>query len=260
MLLNYLNDKSLQDVDYFMWIDADAIIINDLISLDDIVNKSKHKKLIISEDVNTCCYVNAGVLLVRNCEWSRSFWTDVWNNSNYFNVKHYEQSAIIKCLRMRDEGLNNLKPFHSFVISTESNTENATNRFSIKLFPNVAVVSHCLLNSNSICTTEVDFNSIDIQYYDTINKINSSTQSNEYYSTSSAKRKPNYMNVKDMSPPLFIYHPAGCSDKLKYLLDYLERVNIYVPETLKRLDKMKLNRSKSSIQDFITSNYVRDDS
>ena len=62
----------------------------------------------------TLC-AHSGVLLIRVTEWSRQLWREVWECNKYDDVFFYEQSALIRRLRARREGLELLPagvPFH----------------------------------------------------------------------------------------------------------------------------------------------------
>ena len=88
------------------------------------------------------CLLNAGVMLVRVSEWSKELWQDVWNCNKYDSVTFYEQSALIRRLRARREGLEMLEencPFHSYLPGGPK---------GVKLFAHVAVLPHLELNTN----------------------------------------------------------------------------------------------------------------
>ena len=86
------------------------------------------------------CVVNAGVFILRVCDWAKEFMKDVWKCSKFNQVFFYDQSAIIKALRMRHEGLETVKPFHSYLSKGRDR--------EIKLFPHVAVMTHLDFNTN----------------------------------------------------------------------------------------------------------------
>ena len=60
-----------KDVEYIVWIDADAVVINAAIRLEDIVIRGEYKDLIIAEDMTPACSINTGVVLIRINEWSK---------------------------------------------------------------------------------------------------------------------------------------------------------------------------------------------
>ena len=93
LLLLRLMEKALSDRDkvkYIMWIDSDAMIVDDTITLSSIVEECQHVELIISEDMNPSSHVNAGIFLIRVCDWSLKFLQDVWTGtaggSKFFTV------------------------------------------------------------------------------------------------------------------------------------------------------------------------------
>ncbi|KDO20560.1 hypothetical protein SPRG_13258 [Saprolegnia parasitica CBS 223.65] len=138
-LLANLDDLDARGIGYLFWIDADAVVIDQDKPASALIAAAGHRELILAEDMNPCCLVNTGVLLVRVCEWSQRVWDDVWAMRRYFDVFFYEQSALLRVLKQRDEGLLDVQPFHSFVKRGPS---------GLKLFPHVAVTPHLALNSN----------------------------------------------------------------------------------------------------------------
>lgn len=141
-ILDLLNGGDLVVFDYLLWIDADAVFINHAIRIETIIDRSKGRDLIVAEDMNPCCLLNAGVILIKNSQWSRDLWTDVWNHSHYNSVFYYEQSALQKCLKSRREGLELIKPFHSYLPGAPCGD---------KMFAHVAVLPHLDFNSNRGC-------------------------------------------------------------------------------------------------------------
>lgn len=145
---------SANNIRYIMWIDGDALFINHDISLQSIIKEGRFRDLIVSEDMNPCCLINAGVLIIRVCEWSCSLWRDVWDCKNYDNVFFYEQSALLKVLKARREGLDRVKPFHSYLGTKTKKGKARSSALSvdavapIKFFAHVSVFNHLLLNTN----------------------------------------------------------------------------------------------------------------
>ena len=43
--------------------------------------------------------------MIRVSEWSRTLWQEVWDCNKYDDVTFYEQSALIRRLRAKREGL-----------------------------------------------------------------------------------------------------------------------------------------------------------
>jgi hypothetical protein len=138
----------LRKVKYVMWIDADAIFANHTLTLEGVIERGGGRDLIIAEDMNTGCLLNAGVFMLRTTQWSRQLLDDVWNNDNYDDVCFYEQSALMRCLRVQKEGLEAVKPFHSYLPGAHH---------GVKLFPHTAVLPISEFNSNrGILCNDVD--------------------------------------------------------------------------------------------------------
>jgi hypothetical protein len=142
-----LRSKNIQ---YVMWIDADAIAVDHSISLESIISQAGGRDLIIAEDMNTGCLVNAGVFMLRTTHWSRRFLDEVWACDKYDEVCFYEQSAMMRCLRAQKEGLDTVRPFHSYLPDAPSGP---------KLFPHTAVLPIFQFNSNRgiLCNDVVAF-------------------------------------------------------------------------------------------------------
>ena len=130
------------DTTHLLWVDADAVVLNHAISLDDLwAGVPSTVELLIGEDVTPTCLVNAGVLCVHVSEWSLRFWHDVNAapaSRKWFRSPQREQSALLKQLSVRGEGLDRLPPpFYSYLGGPQ-----------LKLFPHVAVLPRHALNTN----------------------------------------------------------------------------------------------------------------
>eukprot|EP00462_Mataza_sp_D1_P006484 CAMPEP_0175120356 /NCGR_PEP_ID=MMETSP0087-20121206/578_1 /TAXON_ID=136419 /ORGANISM="Unknown Unknown, Strain D1" /LENGTH=318 /DNA_ID=CAMNT_0016401799 /DNA_START=117 /DNA_END=1070 /DNA_ORIENTATION=- len=134
-------DRLLRDnIRYIVWIDADAVVVNNSVTLEEVVDRAEGRDLILAEDMHPGCLVNAGVLLVRVGQWSRSLWRDVWESEQskrFHDVFFYEQSALLAHLKSRNEGLGAVNPFHSYAGGPK-----------LKLFPHVAALPMQSLNTN----------------------------------------------------------------------------------------------------------------
>jgi hypothetical protein len=83
----------LDRYDWLMWIDADAMVMNHRVKIEDLIEKAgEGKDLIISSDLNG---LNAGVFLLRNCEWSQLFLQFVESmRAEYLSHRYPEQEAM----------------------------------------------------------------------------------------------------------------------------------------------------------------------
>ena len=145
--VSYLESKRIR---YILWIDADAIAVDHEVRFADIIERCNQRDLIIAEDMNAGCLINAGVFMLRTTGWSRDFINDVWDCVKYDDVTFYEQSAMIRVLRSKKEDLDSVSPFHSYL-------PNAVQ--GVKLFPHTAVLPLSDFNSNRgmLCNDIRDF-------------------------------------------------------------------------------------------------------
>ena len=131
------------DTTHLLWVDADAVVVHQDVRVEDLwAELPPSIELLIGEDVTPCCLINAGVWSVRVSEWSEALWYDVFSSkaSNKFhNCRYHEQSALLKQLERRGEGLNSVRqPFHSY----------CGGRSTPKLFPHVCVLPRRTFNTN----------------------------------------------------------------------------------------------------------------
>ena len=79
--------------DWLMWIDADAMVMNHRIKIEDLIAKcSPEANLIISSDLHG---LNAGVFIIRNCLWSKVLLSAVEDKKDeYLSHKYPEQEAM----------------------------------------------------------------------------------------------------------------------------------------------------------------------
>ena len=201
MLLRYLsNETFLNDmkIGYIMWIDSDAIFANHNLKIERVIEYASYRDLILAENMTKGNLLNAGVLLVKNSDWSRSLWAEVWHSkasARYHHVYFYEQSALTRCLRLRGLGLEDILPFHTHCDGPYE-----------KFFPHVAVLCH------------LDFNS---------NAIMSPTYVTDNCSPHSVPQEPLWDNM--MSSKLearFIFHAVGQWNKLQVLQTVISQRNL----------------------------------
>ena len=131
------------DTTHLLWIDADAVVVRSGARLEELWSRLPDSiELLIGEDVTPACLVNAGVLGVRVSAWSAALWSDVWgaaSSDKYRNRRYHEQSALLRQLERRGEGLSLVRaPFHSYVGGGSTP----------RIFPHVCVLPRRSLNTN----------------------------------------------------------------------------------------------------------------
>ena len=103
---------------HILWVDADAVVIHQELSIDDLwADLPNSCELLLGEDVAPACLLNAGVFIVRVSEWSRQLWREVWGCQaavRFHKRLYWEQSVLISVLIECGEGLERVKPFHSY--------------------------------------------------------------------------------------------------------------------------------------------------
>jgi len=259
MINEYLNDNN-NKYDYILWIDADAIIIDFNIKIEYFIKRSLGRDILIAEDMNPCCLINAGVILIKNTDWSKECFKQVWNLDRYDNVKFYEQSALVKVLRLNGQNLEKHKIFHTYVTGGIKGD---------KVFDNVLVVPHTDFNSNcgwlqmsksgltklrrrkdkerirTLKNGDINNNRIDIinnnNYID--NNNDKDNNNNDYKKDNNNNNNDNDNNDEDIEYPSYIFHAAGCNQKNDALLYMIKKFNIDIDPTID-IQHFKLKRDK----------------
>ncbi|KAK9761371.1 hypothetical protein K7432_013783 [Basidiobolus ranarum] len=95
-------EKVLPEYDWLLWLDMDAVIMNDEIRVEDIMEHFQQelgdeefskKSLFITKPRKDPMF-NAGVFLLRNSQWSFNFLREVQHRQDSFNTLYYEQKAM----------------------------------------------------------------------------------------------------------------------------------------------------------------------
>ena len=178
---------------HIVWIDADAVVVDHSLPIDSFIDQAGDRDLILAENMNLGFLINAGVLIVKNSVWSRGLWEEVWDSSKYFNTCFYEQSALLRALKARREGLLQISPFHSFEGGP-----------STKVFPHVYVCNHMELNTNKGWVFP-----------------KRSLRGSSEYSV--------HEGEEEETCARFIFHAAGMRNKMSAIRGMLRRFGIEVP-------------------------------
>lgn len=95
--------------DWVIWIDADALIVRQDVAIADCLPDTadlalaNHKQVSITmPGVRVELDVpNTGVMFVRNSDWSRAYWTRIWEMTQYLEHAWWENAAVIDTLGYR---------------------------------------------------------------------------------------------------------------------------------------------------------------
>lgn len=98
--------KAMENPDHkwIFWTDADALVMNHAIPLEDLIDENYD--FIISKDMGS---INSGHFLIKNSEWSRKFLHNVYNHTECIHDCWWEQRAIIYELDQHPELLTRTK-------------------------------------------------------------------------------------------------------------------------------------------------------
>jgi hypothetical protein len=251
LLIRRLLEEALaggQGVEWIMWIDADAVVIDPSIRVIEtliapreaarraltagtatsptpLLKALSSLELVIGEDITPTMPVNMGVALVRVSEWSRRLWDDVWMRSRYFARPYYEQAALVKCLEKRWQGLSEWPrsiPFHSYLPGYPGGD---------KHFPNVCVLPHLDINS-TLCGAGMATHPR-MQLYRQFRREQLAEARRRGEGGSSPDHPPGEGEGEGEEPreeeeARFIFHAAGKSKKLTSITAMMDRHGIQV--------------------------------
>jgi hypothetical protein len=214
MINDYLHSND--NYDYILWIDADAIFINFNTKIEQFISRSLGRDILIAEDMNPCCLINAGVILIKNTKWSQELFKQVWELDRYDHVKFYEQSALVKVLRLQGQRLEQYKPFHTYVKGGISGD---------KIFDNVIVVPHIDFNTNSgwlhMSNTKTGITKLRRR------KVKEQIRNSRLNNIDDIDNTNTNDNDNDDDECCrFIFHAAGLKDKTDALLYMINKFNI----------------------------------
>ena len=91
-----------QDYKYFLWLDADTLIINQHTDINKII--ASNKILYISKDFNN---INCGVMIWKNSELSKQILSKIYSMTEYLNHQWWEQAALIELIEINYLDINN---------------------------------------------------------------------------------------------------------------------------------------------------------
>eukprot|EP00035_Acanthoeca_spectabilis_P029635 m.475077 g.475077 ORF g.475077 m.475077 type:complete len:442 (+) comp37652_c0_seq1:2-1327(+) len=170
--------------EWVVWVDADAAVVTEA-GLDALVSKgTAATDLILGEDISPTCRVNAGVMLIRNTEWSKRLWADVWACSRWQTKPFHEQSALCRWLKLNEKGFGAQQPWYSWEgAGEEGHTTERT-----------LVLPHPAINTN----------------------IGSAA-----HQKIKRDHKVNTRMGPDVAGPSFAFHAIGCSPKLAAIREVL---------------------------------------
>jgi hypothetical protein len=93
-------DLFTRGFDFVMWVDADAIFVRFDVAISSVITAS-HDLYMVQVDhplLSPPMVPNMGVILVRNCAWSRELFTRLWAMDQYSTHNWWENAAMIKLL------------------------------------------------------------------------------------------------------------------------------------------------------------------
>lgn len=85
-----------KELDYVMWIDADAVIMDVNMQIEAIMADHPHADIVVSsEHAGSSTLINSGIVIVRNSEWSRAFLRQWWIFKNRGLYSDQEQFDLL---------------------------------------------------------------------------------------------------------------------------------------------------------------------
>ncbi len=137
--------ENLKNHDYLMWLDADAIICNHGIKIENIIKDNSNIDLFLCNDIKEeyeC--INSGVMIIKNTDWSYKLFEKTWYNP--IEHHHNDQNVLFY------EIVKDTKP------EVESELSLKFNKFCKKdIHPKIKIFDQNKFNSNIYCYLTNDF-------------------------------------------------------------------------------------------------------
>lgn len=87
-----LNDDK-NNYDYVVWIDADTLVMNQEIKIEELIEKyTDDKDVTVAQDYKM---INTGVIIIKNTLWSRRFFDFLYDQTQFIDHPNWEQGAFI---------------------------------------------------------------------------------------------------------------------------------------------------------------------
>lgn len=83
--------ETYPEIEWFLYLDADAIITNNQIKIEDIITRNEGKEIIFGTDNNG---QNNGVFLIKNSPVMKNYLQQCYNETKYLNTKTPEQNTM----------------------------------------------------------------------------------------------------------------------------------------------------------------------
>jgi hypothetical protein len=81
------------DADFIVWNDADSIIVNPDIKLEDIITEHLgDKDVLLAKDWLST--LNTGTMFLRNCDYTKALLQKIWDNTGEFDATLHEQASL----------------------------------------------------------------------------------------------------------------------------------------------------------------------
>lgn len=246
---------------YLCWIDGDAMVIRHHVTIPQLISTAKHKELIIAEDMHPGNPINAGVFFLKVCSWSLELLEEMWQSTKYDHTYFYEQSALIKILRVRKERLDRVRHLHNYLPGGP---------LGITFFPHVAVIPHLEFSSNQgISDVELPLLLRMLTARQQLGRpVVSKVELLQAVATEDDDEGLCSLILADEVPDMFIYHVAGLRGKLDFLraaivkfqldctfeedLDHMDfrltrgKMGMYLPERLQDIADQQQQSKKDS--------------
>lgn len=104
-----LVQKYLSRYDYIVWIDADAMIMDNKQKLEDKIALMENKDIMCLEHYQD---INTGVLFIKNTEYSKNFLTRLYAKGEFINSPNWEQDAFIHMWKTESDSKEHITILH----------------------------------------------------------------------------------------------------------------------------------------------------
>lgn len=200
------------NVDYILFLDIDAIVSDDSIRIEEFIDDKYD--IIVTEDYSSHSVMNAGVLLIKNSEWSRQFMKDWWDCGEKLTALDVPGLGD----GSSDPGFFKHRLWHDQTCFTYLYKNN-------KLEDHIKIISHRSLNWRNFDENNFIFHAFGYGH------IKNRKIDTAYYKIFNIKVDPNHKSLLEISD----FYPTDKESEHNYISNHYERIFEPLRESTKKV-------------------------
>jgi len=92
----------IDDCDWFIWVDADACVVNPSIKVEQLIEGRERNFMILGRGKKNTWAFNMGIFILRSCPKTKKFLQAVYGQKKFVNHQWWEQAAALHICEFKD--------------------------------------------------------------------------------------------------------------------------------------------------------------